>query len=158
MNKIILREYTEKDAKALADIYYNTIHKINIKDYTQEQVDAWAPTSSLELDGWMKKWSKLKPIVAVIDNTIVGFAEFNDNGYIDCFYCHHAWIGKGVGASLMQAIEAKAKFNKIKRIFANVSITARPFFEAKGFSLVKEQVVEIRGVKLNNNVMEKILS
>lgn len=157
-HNIIIREYTERDARDLADIFYNTIHKININDYTQEQVNAWAPKSSLELGGWIKKWSNLKPMVAVIDSTIVGFTEFNDNGYIDCFYCHHEWIGHGVGRVMLHAIEDKANKLKIHRVFANVSITARPFFESKGFKLVKEQIVDCRGVELKNYVMEKILN
>lgn len=40
---IKIRNYRLEDAKALMDIFFNTIHKINIKDYTQAQVDAWAP-------------------------------------------------------------------------------------------------------------------
>lgn len=156
---MVIRDYQEQDAKALAEIYYNTIHKINIKDYTQEQVNAWALRSSLDdLTGWLEKWSKLKPMVAVVNDTIVGFAEFNDNGYIDCFYCHHEWQRHGVGSALMGAIEDRAKAYNVKCIFANVSITARPFFETKGFQMVKEQEVEFRGVKFRNNVMEKILS
>lgn len=160
MNKSIqLRDYVLEDARDLANIYYNTIHKINIRDYNQQQVDVWAPKSSLELEGWMKKWEKLKPIVAVINNKIVGFAEFNNQtGYIDCFYCHHDYIGVGVGTSLMKAIDAKAKSNNIRRIYADVSITAKPFFEAKSFSLVKEQIIDRQGVKLKNYVMEKHLS
>lgn len=35
---------------------------------------------------------------------IVGFAEFEPNGHIDCFYCHHEWIGKGIISALMKEI------------------------------------------------------
>lgn len=44
----------------------------------------------------------------------------------------------------------------IKRVFAEVSITAKPFFESKGFKVVKQQVVNIRGVELTNFIMEKV--
>lgn len=50
--KIIIRQYTSEDAQDLANIYYNTIHNINSQDYTEEQVNAWAPSSSLELTSW----------------------------------------------------------------------------------------------------------
>lgn len=43
-----------------------------------------------------------------------------------------------------------------KRVFAEVSITAKPFFEAKGFKVVKQQIVDIKGVKLTNFIMENI--
>lgn len=127
--KITIRLYNnEADAAFLAAIYFNTIHKINAKDYSPEQLDAWAPTSSLEREGWMRKWEKLPPIVAEIDNEIVGFAELEDNGHIDCFYCHHEYQGCGIGSALMKEIEDRARKNKLNKLFAEVSITARPFF------------------------------
>lgn len=46
MSLIKIRKYQLSDAKSLAQIYYNTIHKINIADYSKEQIEAWAPLSS----------------------------------------------------------------------------------------------------------------
>lgn len=130
--KITIRSYNETDAPFLVAIYFHTIHKINAKGYSPEQLDAWAPSSSLETEGWMRKWQKLPPIVAAIDNEIVGFAELEDNGHIDCFYCHHQYQGCGVGSALMREIEDRCRKNKINKIFAEVSITTKPCFEQKG--------------------------
>jgi putative acetyltransferase len=156
-NNISIRSYNETDAAALAAIYFNTIHNINSKDYSSEQVDAWAPRSSLETEGWRRKWKKLQPLVATINDKIVGFAELEENGYIDCFYCHHEYQGHGVGSALMREIENRARKNKLDKLFAEVSITAKPFFEAKGFTVKKQQSVIIRGVEFINFVMEKIV-
>lgn len=71
--KIIIRNYRTEDTQALANIYYNTIHQINIQHYTKEQVDEWAPASSLKTEGWAKKFSSTKPLVAVVEDEIVGF-------------------------------------------------------------------------------------
>ena len=93
---IEVRNYKKTYAPALAIIYYNTIHVINSRDYTQEQVNTWAPKSSLETKDWIKKWEKLLPFVAVIDDIPVGFIEFDaDKGYIDGFYVHHKHQGRG---------------------------------------------------------------
>lgn len=156
--KIVIRLYNEADASALAAIYFNTIHNINSKDYSPEQINAWAPVSSLETDGWMRKWQKLIPIVATIDNKVVGFAELESNGHIDCFYCHHEYQGCGVGSALLNEVENSARKNKLNKLFAEVSITARPFFEAKGFTVKKQQAVVFREVEFTNFVMEKLLS
>lgn len=153
---ISIRKYSESDAPALANIYYNTIHTVNTRDYTEEQVNAWAPSDSIkDYSGWRVKLAKIKPFVAEINDEIVGFAEFEPNGHIDCFYVHHEHQGKGVGTALMTAIFDEAEKQGITRIYAEVSVTAKPFFEAKGFAVVKEQTVIIRGVGLNNFVMEK---
>lgn len=155
--KISVRNYQEDDAKDLASIYYYTIHKINVRDYTKEQIEVWAPKESLNIETWSKKFEKTKPLVAVANETIVGFAEFEPNGHIDCFYCHHEWIGLGVGSALMKAIDKIAKEQNLLKIFVEVSITARPFFEKQGFKVVKEQQVSLKGIKLTNFVMEKVL-
>jgi GNAT superfamily N-acetyltransferase len=154
-NKILVRRYQDGDAKHIARIYYNTIHTVNSKDYTKEQLDAWAPYSSLQDCGWQEKLDKIKPFVALIGDTIVGFGEFEPNGHIDCFYVHHEFQGVGVGTALMHEIETEAREKLLPKIYAEVSITARPFFESKGFQIVKQQMVQIRGVELTNFVMEK---
>ena len=63
--KIVVRAYASNDAADLAKIYYNTIHEVNAKDYSEIQLDAWAPKSSIEADSWFKKFEKTKPLVAV---------------------------------------------------------------------------------------------
>lgn len=157
-HKIIVRRYRPEDSQALADIYYNTIHQINIQHYTKVQVNAWAPETSLEPSGWVTKFERTNPLVAMIGEVIVGFAEFESNGHIDCFYCHHQYIGCGVGSALMESIDEKAVQRGIKRIFAEVSITARPFFEKQGFTVVEEQTISLRGVQFINYKMEKHLA
>lgn len=152
---IEIRGYSSEDAEALAAIYYNTIHNICIRDYSPAQIDVWAPKSSLEVSGWKKKWSRLPPLVAVFEGQVVGFAELEPNGHIDCFYCHHEWIGRGVGSALMKSIEEKAKENNLPRLFVEVSITAKPFFERKGFFVITPQTIVRNGIELKNFKMEK---
>ncbi|NGX52941.1 MAG: putative N-acetyltransferase YafP [Candidatus Anoxychlamydiales bacterium] len=153
--KIEIRDYCLDDAKALMDIFYNTIHKVNIKDYTLEQVDAWAPKENLKIEDWQDRFKKNNPIIAIVDGKIVGFAEFESNGYIDCFYCHHEWINKGIGRALMEEIFIRAQKNNIKRIFVDVSITAKPFFKKMGFRVLYEQIIIRKGIELKNYPMEK---
>ncbi len=38
--KLILRVYKPADCKALTELFYETVHSVNTKDYTKEQVDA----------------------------------------------------------------------------------------------------------------------
>jgi putative acetyltransferase len=156
-SKIEIRDYRLEDAEALRDIFYNTIHKVNIKDYTQAQVDVWAPEEKYKIEIWEKRFSKTNPIVGIVDGKIVGFAEFENNGHIDCFYIHHGWIGKRIGSALMDEIFYRAKKNNIKRIFVEASITAKPFFEKKGFVVLSEQTIIRKGIELTNYKMEKFL-
>jgi len=152
--KVQVRCYQDGDAKHIASIYYNTVHTVNAKDYTEEQLNAWAPYHD-NYAAWQEKCAKLNPFVATIDGTIVGFAEFEPNGHIDCFYVHHEFQGAGVGAALMREIEMEAREKLLPRIYAEVSITAKPFFVSKGFQVIKQQTVQIRDIELTNFFMEK---
>ena len=64
---------------------------------------------------------------------------------------------KGVGARLFNEIEARALELGLTNITTDASITARPFFERRGFQLVKENGIERDGVELINYAMEKLL-
>lgn len=79
------------------------------------------------------------------------------DGHIDCFYCHKDYQRRGVGSQLYQAIEAKALELPVNRLFVEVSITAKPFFQRMGFAIVKEQTVDRRGETFTNFAMEKFL-
>ena len=152
---LITRNYNPEDARSLADIYFHTIHNINTQDYSKAQVEARAPTSSLELDSWKKKWELLPPIVAVLGPKIVGFTELEFNGHIDCFFVHHEFQGCGAGSALMKAIDDVGRSTDLIRVYAEVSITAKTFFEKKGFKVSKEQQVLISGCEFSNFIMEK---
>ncbi|CEO40748.1 GNAT family N-acetyltransferase [Photobacterium kishitanii] len=151
---ITIREYVESDAKALWDIHFYTIRNVNLRDYSQEQVEAWAP-DCLDFSVWKKRMSGLSPFVAEIDNIIVGYTDLQSNGLIDHFFCHYEYQGQGVGKALMFHVLSVAEERDIKRLYSEVSITARPFYEYFGFKVVKSQEMEVRGQKLRNFVMEK---
>ena len=68
---------------------------------------------------------------------IIGFTSMNTEGYMHAIFVHKNWQGKGVAKQLL--LEAKKMANKyrVQRIWAEISITARPFFERHGYKAVK---------------------
>jgi len=49
-----IRPFEKQDAEAVARLFYETIHEINIRDYSNAQVKAWAPDSVLTKD-WTER-------------------------------------------------------------------------------------------------------
>ncbi|KIT51787.1 acetyltransferase, partial [Vibrio parahaemolyticus EN9701121] len=141
-------------ARALWAIFYHTIRNVNIRDYSQAQVEAWAP-DNFDPEVWQRKMNSIVPFVAEIDGDIVAYTDLQENGLIDHFFCHHEHQGKGIGRSLMEHVLSVGNQQGIYRFYSEVSITARPFYERLGFTLVQGQTVEVRGQTLNNFVMEK---
>lgn len=153
---MIIRLFQKQDSEQIAHIFHDTIHEINIRDYSPEQVSAWAP-DDLHIDDWAISCAKKFTYVAEESGKILGFSQLESDGHIDCFFCHKDYQRCGVGTRLYRAIEAKAIELKINRLFVEVSITALAFFKSRGFGIVKEQQVDVRGQKLTNFVMEKFL-
>ncbi len=54
----------------------------------------------------------------------------------------------------MEQLVCWATRRGLRRLHAEVSVTAQPFFERMGFRLVRPQVVERRGVKFDNLLMD----
>ena len=153
---LTIRKYQHGDEYELRKIFFNTIRRINITDYSQSQVQAWAPDNYDEA-AWFERVKSINPFVAVIDDEIVGYADVQDDGYIDQFFCHWLHQGKGIGKALMQTLDEAGKKKGVSRFYSHVSITAKPFFEHFGFNEVIEQQIKIRGQALTNFVMERIV-
>lgn len=48
---MFVRGYQMSDCKEITELFYNTVHTINAKDYTKEQLDVWA-TGQADLEKW----------------------------------------------------------------------------------------------------------
>jgi putative acetyltransferase len=154
-----IRAYEARDASAIARLFYETVRSVNRADYSEEQVEAWAPAVPDE-QAWHARMSEpdRRTLVAEEDDEVVGFAELEDDGHLDMIYLRGGAVGRGVGRRLYEAVEGEARGSGVGRIFAEVSITARPFFERHGFRVVREQRVSLRGVEMTNFAMEKPLA
>ena len=147
-----VRKFRESDAKELWSLFYNTIHTVNSQDYDANQIAAWAP-DDFDVNLAIQKFKTIDPFVVTEEEKIVGYADIQADGYIDHFYCHHDFQRQGVGSMLFATLEKEAKEKGILTMYSNVSITARPFFESMGFSVEKEQVVQVKGQNLKNYKM-----
>lgn len=132
-------------------MFYNTVHTINAKDYSPEQLNVWA-TDKIDLEVWNKSLSEHYTVVAIENNLIVGFGDIDKSGYLDRLYVHKDYQRQGIATAICDKLEQSVKVNKI---ITHSSITAKPFFEKRGFKIIKEQQVIRKEIALSNYVMEK---
>lgn len=146
-----LRQYVLEDGAEMAQLFYDTVHEINKKDYTQEQLEVWAPKDR-DIKTWSESFLYHNSLVAIIDDKIVGFADMDETGYLDRLYVHKDYQNQGVASKLCEWLE-----NDCKEVIISVhaSISAKSFFENRGYVTKKKQEVERKGIKLINYVMEK---
>lgn len=146
-----IRKYEPSDCETLAKLFYDTVHFVNIKDYTEEQVGVWA-TGEIDLTAWNKSFLEHYAVVAEDDGVIVGFGDIAENGYLDRLYVHKDCQHKGIGTAICNELEKAVNSSDFT---VQASITAKPFFESRGYIVVKEQQVVRRGVFLTNFYMKK---
>ncbi|MBA3603739.1 MAG: GNAT family N-acetyltransferase [Parachlamydiaceae bacterium] len=65
--------------------------------------------------------------------------------------------GQGIGKLLLETLENKAKTLNLIEMTTEASITAKPFFLAKGWQIDEQQTVILREVSFINYKMHKCL-
>lgn len=149
----IIRKYTRADCNEIVNLFYNTVHIINKKDYSKEQLDAWTskPLDLLDLNRWNNILTNHYTLVAVKDNIIVGFGDIDKTGYLDHLYVHYNYQGQGIATKICDQLENYTN----KDISVHASISAKDFFIKRGYKIIKEQQVKRNNVFLKNFVMIK---
>lgn len=148
---MIIRQYEPTDCENLANLFYLTVHTVNAKDYMKEQLNVWA-TDKIDLEEWNKSFSEHFTVIAVENDTVVGFGDIDKSGYLDRLFVHRDYQRRGIATAICNELERAVKVDKI---ITHASITAKPFFEQRDFNVVKEQQVLRKGIALTNYIMEK---
>lgn len=146
-----LRPYESADCEALATLFYETVHTVNVRDYSPAQLDAWA-SGTVDLAEWDKSFLEHISIVAIEGEQIVGFGDMRPDGYLDRLYVHRDHQRQGIATAICDALERAVP---AEHFITHASLTARPFFESRGYQAIKKQRVLRSGIALTNFVMEK---
>ena len=125
-----LRKLEEKDVYEMQELFRSTVLNVNLGDYTEEETADWASC---------------------------GYSSMNAGGYLHSMFVHKDWQGRGVATRLLAEVEDIAGRYGVGEITSEVSITARPFFERKGYEVVTAQKRKANKLELTNFVMRKFL-
>ncbi len=148
------RLYMPTDLEEVVQLFYDSVHGVCANDYTSEQLDAWAPRNA-DVYRWEASLNKNHTLVVEDNGIIVGFGNIGESGYVDRLYVKQSHLHQGVATLILDHLEKYAKAKGYTFMDTAASITARPFFEARGFVVIQSQFVERRGVRLRRYLMEK---
>ena len=159
MESIHFRNGTKKDIGVLAELFRETvcrirqpglIHRNRLQPGREAQRRSGGTGSSPERSGLflpngirMERYSVLQQSIGDIVHSLFVHAEYQS---------------RGIGSGLLEQAEAYAHMQGAVRITSEVSLTARPFFERKGYRVDREQQIDRGGVLLTNFLMYKTLS
>ena len=153
---ITLRPFRQDDAPALLALHRDTIRRVNSRDYSPEQIAAWA-SDDIDPADWGGRFAGQFVLVAEEDGRPVGFAELRADGHIGRVYVSADHQRRGIGRQLLAAVVAEARTFALARLFTEASITARPFFEAQGFTVLARQLETYDGTEFVIYRMERVL-
>lgn len=154
---VTVRAYRSEDAAATLAVFVDAITQTAAADYSPEQVAAWARPGERSVPAWDERMRARNSVVACVGEEVAGFSDVSEAGYVDMMFVAPGHARRGVASALLTHLEAHARGHGIPRLHADVSITARPFFERHGFAVLAEQHPITQGVEMTNFRMEKVL-
>lgn len=146
---IIIRKATLKDLVDIQNLCIETIANTCHKDYNPLQIKAWI-LSVQNPNKWKQAIQNEHFLVAEKNHLIVGFTSLRNGNYINFMYVHQDYLQQRIASLLYHNILTVAMKQSTHQLSADVSITARPFFEAKGFRVMKENINLINNVEIIN--------
>lgn len=169
--RIRLRKAEKDDIVHLDRLFQETVRTVNAVDYSLEETEDWASCGN-GTERWEtlvdslyfvvaevveQRGKRVFPEPSAVSGPLVGFAAVSGEGYLHSMFVHKDYQRCGIARILLQDIEQYARLQGVDRLFSEVSLTARPFFEKEGYGVVKEQRRRARELELKNFVMEKKL-
>lgn len=153
-----IRTLEENDITQMRSLFLTTVLNVNSRDYTEEEVKDWASCGDS-----MERWKELmscNQYVGAFDEygSLVGFASMNKIGYLHSMFVHKDFQHRGIATMLLSEVEQIARKYEVIFITSEVSLTARSFFDKKGYEVVKIQKCKANKLKLTNFVMRKQLN
>ena len=82
-----IRRYEPDDLEQITHLFYETVHTINAKDYTGDQLNVWA-TGRVDRAAWDASLQSHLTYVMTEGNLITGFGDIDGTGYLDRLYVH----------------------------------------------------------------------
>jgi putative acetyltransferase len=158
MGLAVIRFYEPKGAAFLSAVFFDAVRTGGLHDYSQSQVEAWAPAmpDPARFEARAKDGRLMLVAVNVVDDPIA-YGDLEPNGHVDHLYCHPEVIGTGVASALYDRLEQQARERGMIRLFVEASETARRLFLRKGFAEVKRRDFLLHGVNIHNYLTEKLL-
>ena len=151
-----IRKLLDDEYDKVIKLIYDSVHTVCQKDYSREELDAWAP-DNFDVIKFQRALDGCLNLVAFEKEQIVGFISMEKTGYINRLYTHRLFLCRGIASSLLKRAEEWAKAHGVHELSLDSSKTAKDFYIKMGFCDSGISVTNHRGVIFRNTVMKKVL-
>ncbi|WP_282631022.1 GNAT family N-acetyltransferase [Empedobacter sedimenti] len=145
------------DLDVILKLFSDTISSVCKDDYNQRELEVWK-SSANNVEHWQNLILQQYFLVGEMNDEIVGFASLDHGNYVDVLYVHRDFQKQGIAQNLYSELETEAIRLQSNTLTADVSKTAKSFFERNGFTVVAEQIQIRQNVEIINFKMKKSLN
>jgi putative acetyltransferase len=149
-----IRKATKADLDNIQLLFVEAINAIKQEEYSAEVLKVWA--SSIEnKERWLRKIKTQYFLIAENNEEVVGFASLEHHTHIDMLYIHKDYQRMAIAQTLFGELLERAIKNNASELTADVSITAKAFFQKNGFQTLSTKKNKIDGLEIINYKMRK---
>lgn len=163
MNGILIREANENDVESIWDVQRTSVVDLASRDYPGEIIEEWKAKKTPEAiqkeresirSGRNLAW------VAEFSGKVEGFSILiPGENELNGLYVTGKIAQKGAGTALLEVLEKKARELGLNKLELHSSITAKPFYEKKGYRNLGRSIHTLpSGYQMDCYVMEKNLT
>lgn len=151
-----IRRLLDDEYDNVVKLITQTVHTVCAKDYTKEELDAWAP-ENFDINKFRGNLSGCLNLAAFEKEMLVGFISVERSGYINRLYTHKDFLRRGIATALFKRAEDWARLKGIRELSLDSSKTAEGFYLKMGFKKSGLSVINHGGVVFRNTVMKKVI-
>ena len=130
-SKLSLRPATAADAAAICALHIRSIREVCAKDYSPEQIEAWAGPKRPE--HYLLPIQEKRLVVAEVDGQLAGFSDYHGKqNEILAVYVSVKFQRRGVGRALFGRLVEDLKARGYADAWFDASLTSVAFYEAMG--------------------------
>jgi len=153
-----IRRAVPDDAPAIYDVHLSAITNVCALDYSPEEIAGWVAGKTAA--GYLPSIEAHDFFVATVAARVVGFSEFDpETQEVSAVYVHPDYLERGIGATLLNEVEAAARARRVSSVHLHATINAISFYDACGYALAHMTILRLRGgASLRCAVMRKELT
>ena len=124
-------------AREISELICGNLKNINSRDYTPEQIEAWASVNS---PGRIRNSIEKNKIFVLVDgDQIMGVCSLNpETGMLGSFFVKYNYHNRGYGTELLKYVENYAERRGIRVLNVNSTITAYYFYARRGYEKIRD--------------------
>ncbi|MCK1274716.1 GNAT family N-acetyltransferase [Bradyrhizobium sp. 61] len=145
---VVIRSMAEADVSDVHNIHTNCLQTSLANHYTRQQLQAWL-TGRTPQGYWRSQQAGSPYLVATINNTIVGYANWTDDELMSLFVRPDFQKAR-IGTKLFEACDEQAELSHVK-----ATLGAVDFYSRFGFKVEREGYDVKRDVRIPHIFMRR---